>query len=69
MVKGYCLFCREAIGFRKRTHLLLKHSIWVSGRGMTCPGSGQYANSAPDADAQVGSLLQEEKGGEREKER
>jgi hypothetical protein len=44
---GVCIFCKNVIGLRKRTGLLLKHPIWVSGNFLTCPGSGGYATPLP----------------------
>jgi hypothetical protein len=43
MSKGVCIFCRSIVGHRKRTRLLLKHAIWVSGNFLVCPGTGCYA--------------------------
>lgn len=40
---GVCIFCRNVVGLRKRTRLLLKHTILVSGTFIVCPGTGCYA--------------------------
>lgn len=48
--EGVCIFCRQRVGLRKRSRLLLKHAIWVSGTWLTCPGTGVYATpiASPD---------------------
>lgn len=45
---GVCIFCKQRVGLRKRSSLMLKHSIWISGYFETCPGSGAHANKVND---------------------
>lgn len=48
MSQGVCVFCKAIVGHRKRTRLLLKHAIWISGIFETCPGTGIYATPIPE---------------------
>ena len=55
--EGLCIFCQHWCGVRKRSTVLLKHLIWVTGGFEVCPGSGSVAMSfhpavadAPEAD-------------------